>query len=288
MKSDDNTPNAPAITRRAALTGATAIGIGALPGLGATASAAPLPRASGLELPLTPEDNLSNLIRMSASLDPVDTPWFFNGSVYAVVGDQAPVELMRSEGLEIYNMQRLGPASFVMHGLTATFYTDAESGQVLREFENPYTGEVVDVSPNAARTPPGGGHVYGTDGVRPRSAMNDIPDKTLDLWWTAAGDFVWLHNETVYPPGLPQPRKQRQSNFVRMEEFADPAVRSLSAAFTVTFWSPWSSWLGMEGTPGHLVWHASGAKLNSVDDLPAHFRSRMEAEHPDMLAVKIR
>jgi hypothetical protein len=141
MKSDDNTPNAPAITRRAALTGATAIGIGALPGLGATASAAPLPRASGLELPLTPEDNLSNLIRMSASLDPVDTPWFFNGSVYAVVGDQAPVELMRSEGLEIYNMQRLGPASFVMHGLTATFYTDAESGQVLREFENPYTGE---------------------------------------------------------------------------------------------------------------------------------------------------
>lgn len=286
MSSPDRTYDL-TITRRAALAGATALGIGALPGLGNAASTAVLPRAGDLDLPVTPEENLANLIRMTASLDPVDTPWFFNGSIYGVVGDQAPVELMRVRGLEMYNMQKRGASSFVMHGLTVTFMTDAETGEWLSEYQNPFTGELVEVPVHAATTPPGGGHLYETTGVRPLSAVDKIPDSELKLWWTAAGDHVWLHNETVYPPGLAQPRKQRQSNFVRREHFADASIRSLPCAFTVSFWAPWSKWLGMEGRPGHVVWHASGAKLTSVDDLPADFRRRVEQEHPDMLSVNI-
>lgn len=273
------------ITRRSALAGAGAMGIGMFSGIAGAASG--LPRATALTLPLTPQENLENLVRMTASLDPVDTPWFFNGSIYAVVGDSAPVELMRVQGMEMYHMQRRGPDSFMMHGLTVTFMTDVKSGQWLREYKNPYTGKLVDVPAHSARTPPEGGHLYETTGVRPSSSVDEIPDAALDLWWTDAGDFVWLHNETVYPPGVTQPRKQRQSNFVSREQFADKSLRSLSSAFTVSFWAPWSSWLGMEDMPGHVVWHASGAKLASVDDLPPTYRARVEKEYPDMLTVTV-
>lgn len=285
--SNHDSPDDLLITRRAALAGATALGVGALPGLGLAASAAPLPQTAGLNLPVTPEENLANLIRVSASLDPVDTPWFFNGSVYAVVGEQAPVELMHAQGLEIYNMQPDGAGGFIMHGLTVTFMSDATTGEWLREFKNPYTGQVVQPPVHTARTAPGGGYRYQTTGVRPIIAADEIPDSALKLWWTGAGDHVWLHNQTVYPPDVSQPRKQRQSNFVRREEFADASIRSLSSAFTVTFWAPWSKWLGMEDRPGHIVWHASGAKLRSLDDIPAHFRQRVEEEHPEMMKVKV-
>lgn len=288
MKSLDKPPEI-AISRRSALVGvgAGALGLGLLPGLGGGAIAASLPQTDGLTLPVTPQENLENLVRMTASLDAEDCPWFFNGSVYAVVGDQAPVELMRVQGLEMYNMQRLAPDSFMMRGLTTTFMTDVENGEWLRELKNPYTGRTVEVPAHAATTPPGGGHLYQTTGVRPVSSVEEIPDAALNLWWTAAGEFVWLQNETVYPPGVNQPRKQRQSNFVRKDHFADKSLRRLPCAFTVSFWAPWSSWLGMDGMPGHMVWHASGSKLESVKDLPPLFKQRVENEHPEMMSVKI-
>lgn len=275
------------ITRRAALSGATALGLGVMPGLGIATASAQMPLGMGIDLPATPEENLANLIRMNASLEPVDTPWFFNGSVYAVVGEQAPVELMHAQGLEIYNMQPHGAGGFMMHGLTITFMTDTQTGEVLKEFRNPFTDKIVEPPIHTARTAPGGGYLYQTTGIRPVVAADEIPDSKLKLWWTAAGDYVWLHNETVYPPGVSQPRKQRQSNFARRADFANPKIKSLSSAFTVSFWAPWSNWLGMEDRPGHIVWHASGAKLNSLDELPAAFRQRVERDYPDMLRVKI-
>lgn len=163
----------------------------------------------------------------------------------------APVELMRLQGMEMYQMRRRGPGSFMMKGSTVTFMTDVASGEW------------------------------------PSWVADEIPDAALKLWWTAVGGFVWLHNETVYPPGLNQPRKQRQSNFVRKDHFADRSLRNLPCAFTVSFWAPWSWCLGMEDMPGHMVWHTSGTKLNSVDDLPDMYRKRIEKDYPEMMTVKV-
>ena len=37
--------------------------------------------------------------------------------------------------------------------------------------------------------------------------------------------------------------------------------------------------------PGHVIWHASGAKIASLDDLPVEFRARLEAEHPERMSA---
>ena len=41
----------------------------------------------------------------------------------------------------------------------------------------------------------------------------------------------------------------------------------------------------MGDRPGHLLWHAAGAKLNSIDELPEAYRKRAEAEYPERLTV---
>ncbi len=283
MTNSSKTPDA-RISRRTALGGAGAAGLGFLPVFGAVASTANAPRVDGLALPVTPEENLENLVRITASLDPEDTPWFYNGSIYAVTDGAAPLELMRLQGMEIYKMRRLRSGGFLMKGATVTFFTDIATGEWLHEMENPLTGKTVEV-PALSQISGDRGFLYQTSGVRPRWVADQIPDAPLDLWWTEAGGFVWLHNETVYPPGLQQPRKQRQTQIVRTDHFADKNRRRLPAAFTVSFFAPWSDWLDMGDRPGHLVWHASGAKLASVEDLPHPYRKRIEAEYPDHLNV---
>ena len=41
----------------------------------------------------------------------------------------------------------------------------------------------------------------------------------------------------------------------------------------------------MGDRPGHVIWHASGAKIGSLDDLPAAFRVRLERDHADRMTA---
>jgi hypothetical protein len=223
---------------------------------------------------------LTNLLRVSASLDPEDCPWYYNGTIFGIVGEEAPRPLYTFRGMEIYQTRKINDGNYFFTGGTVSFITDLETGDWLYKFQNPYTGKTNDVPAAVQGHNPERGFNYTVNGVEPNWAADRIPDKPLKLWWTAAGDYVWLHNETVYPPGMPPPRKQRQTNFSRRDHFTDPSVRKVPATFTSTFFSPWPRWMEMGDRPGHTIWHASGAKLNSVEDLPPDYYARIKAEHP--------
>ncbi len=252
-----------------------------LMGLSGLASSLPS-SAQAADLPdlQTPMGNLTNLLRVSASLDPEDCPWYYNGTIFGIVGEEAPRPLYTFRGMEIYQTRKIHDGSYFFTGGTVSFITDLESGDWLYKFQNPYTGKTNDVPAAVQGHNPERGFNYTVNGVEPNWAADRIPDKPLKLWWTAAGDYVWLHNETVYPPGMPPPRKQRQTNFSRRDHFTDPSVRKVPATFTSTFFSPWPRWMEMGDRPGHTIWHASGAKLNSVEDLPPDYYARIKAEHP--------
>ncbi|MDG2243558.1 MAG: DUF1838 family protein [Rhodospirillaceae bacterium] len=265
------------ISRRDSLTG-LGFGLMGLSGftynLPNTAQAADLP---DLETPL---GNLTNLLRMSASLDPEDCPWYYNGTIFGIIGEEAPRPLYTFRGMEIYQTKKIEDGRYFFTGGTVSYITDLESGEWLYKFQNPYTGKTNDVPAAVQGHNPERGFNYTVNGVEPNWAADRIPDKPLRLWWTAAGEYVWLHNETVYPPGMPSPRKQRQTNFARREHFTDPSVRKIPSTFTSTFFSPWPRWMKMGDQPGHTIWHASGAKLDSVEDLPSDFYTRIKAEYP--------
>ena len=265
------------ISRRDSLTG---FGFG-LMGLSGLASSLPsTARAADLPDLETPLGNLTNLLRVSASLDPEDCPWYYNGTIFGIVGEEAPRPLYTFRGMEIYQTRKINDGNYFFTGGTVSFITDLETGDWLYKFQNPYTGKTNDVPAAVQGHNPERGFNYTVNGVEPNWAADRIPDNPLKLWWTAAGDYVWLHNETVYPPGMPPPRKQRQTNFSRRDHFTDPSVRKVPATFTSTFFSPWPRWMEMGDRPGHTIWHASGAKLNSVEDLPPDYYARIKAEHP--------
>jgi hypothetical protein len=232
-----------------------------------------------------PENNLQALARMAASLKEEDVPWWYDGTIYAVLPGQNPRALFRFEGMELYWLRHLPAGEYELIGNTVTFLRDLETGEWLTEFRNPFTGAVNEVKPAIQGGGPGRGFNYSVKGIRFTPALDRMPEKPLLLSWTFARDLVWLHNETVYPPGLPPPRAQRQTMFATRRDFTDPALDSVPALFSSTVHMPWLRWMDMEGHPGHLVWHASGVKLKSVAELPAEYRARAEKEYPQMLTA---
>jgi len=254
---------------------------GMLPAMAAGAAPGTIDLAS-------PEANLVAFIRMMASMEEVDVPWWFNGTVYAVLGEeQNPQPLFTFEGLEIYLVSHLEDGSYELTGNTVTFFRGFD-GEWLKEYENPFTGKTVKVGEAVQGGGPGRGFNLSVNGVKPSKLIDQLPDQPLKKWWSVAGGYVWLNNDTVYPPGLTAPRAQAQTMFVGLDDFNNSELPQLPAVFSSTVTMPWQSWMEMEDHPGHLVWHASGAKLNSVDELPEGYRKRAEAEYPERMKLERR
>jgi hypothetical protein len=232
-----------------------------------------------------PENNLRELVRMQASLREQDVPWWYDGTIYAIVPGEQPRALYKFEGMEIYWMRQLADGEYELIGNTVTFYRDLASGQWIDTFQNPYTGAVNTVTPAVQGGGPGRGFNYSVKGIRFTRVKDQLPEKPLVLDWSFVRDMVWLHNETAYPPGLPPPRAQRQTMFAPQKSFLDRRLDSLPALFSSTVIQPWPKWMEMGDRPGHVVWHASGAKLASIDELPADYRRRAERDHAHLMTA---
>ena len=149
----------------------------------------------------TPEANLAGFIRMMASLEEVDVPWWYNGTVYAVIGEtQNPQPLFKYSGMELYLVTHLDDGTYELTGNTVTFFQDL-NGKWLKDFANPMTGKTNKVEPATQGGGPGRGFNLSVNGVRFTRVMDQIPDEPLTKWWSVAANKVWMNNDTVYPPG---------------------------------------------------------------------------------------
>lgn len=217
------------------------------------------------------------------SVRPEDVLWWYTGRIYGQVGNEAPKHLFNLEGTEVYWSTPLADGSFLVSSRTLTFFRDRETGEMLREYRNPYTTNMNTVRPNqlggrdttlyAAR-----GWGYGEE-LDAESALTP-----WEIEWYRSGDSVWLVSSR-YLSEQPQPWLESMTVFCPVDRFLDPEVANVPSVFSSTYLSPWQGWMDMADTPGHLVWHSSGRKLDSIDQLPAEYRRRAEAEHGGLLTA---
>ena len=226
-----------------------------------------------LSLPL---NNVLSLLRMRASLGNVDqTPWHYNGTLYAQKNSDQPIPMISIEGMESYRVIVLEDGTYEIIGNMLTFFRDLETGEYIDEFKNPITGEINKIKPNTRRASIGRGMNVSSMGVRPTPFIDRMPDKPLLIDWNFGPETVWMQDQTSYPPGLTEPRLQRMTMFAPLSEFTNPDVLSLSSSFTATVLMPWLPWMNMDDYEGHTLWHASGVKLKSIEELPADYYQRM-------------
>jgi hypothetical protein len=233
------------------------------------------------------EDALTALIKMRGSLEPVDVPFWYYGTIYAVLPGKTPFPLVDFEGSEIDYYERQSDGSYYAYAATASFFRDTRTGKLIETFDNPITGKRNEVQPNTISVD--AHYIYTSHGFKRSDDATplDDDDNIADLLhWRESGDDVWLTMRRAYPPGLPMAEHQLLRG--SLTELHDPSLPRVRTTAAPTFISPWLRWLDMREHPGHTVWAGPAKKLDRVEDYPRELLGLMEKHFPEKLTAKPR
>ncbi|TXS91968.1 DUF1838 domain-containing protein [Parahaliea maris] len=260
------------IKRRTLLAGLGALGIG-----GITNARASIDMLGSTWLPWGETAPWRNLLRMQMSTAAEDILWWYTGRIYAQIGDSAPLHLFNLEGTESYYVRERDDGSFSVSSRTLTFFRDKDTGEMIREYQNPFTGKVNKVHANQL----GGqdSNIFSEDGWRFVSPKR--PDTKPEPWlieWHRSGNLAWMSSNR-FSKHPPQPLMESMTVFCPLDQLLDPDISSLPSHFTSTYLSPWQGWMDMGEREGHLVWHSSGRKLASLDEIPQEYQQRLKDDY---------
>ena len=260
----------PEISRRSLLIAAgAAVTVGAT----STGAAAYDPRASA-----------EGQVKLNASLDGAPAFWAYSGIIYAVLPHLRPVPLLAVAGCQANWAARQPDDSYRLAAPLLSYFCDVDTRAYLHHFDNPFTGIRNDVKANSFSGR--GWAVYPADGSAMHlsgaiGASQSAPQgfKAADgktgigrVEWSLTRDSVVLNTDQFFDVKT-QPQGEAQTRTADRVKFFDPRVSRLPARFSATTISPWLAWMEMGTTEGHLVWHTSGEKVFSLDEVPADYRA---------------
>jgi len=258
----------------------------ALPFVASAAAAQQPASVNRRSLDLTsPEDSLTALIKMRASLVAEDCPHWYFGTIYAVLPGKAPFPLFDYEGSEIDYCVRQPDGSYYAYSATVSFFRDTRTRERMTTFANPITGKTNEVRANTINVR---AHyiysIYGAKRSDDERPFGKEPNFHKSLKWTESGPHIWLNMRRPYPPGVPMGEDQIIQG--SLQELHDPDLPKVHTTANPTYIAPWLSWLDMAGHPGYTVWAGPARKLDSVTQYPRELLDFMEQNFPEKLTAK--
>ncbi len=163
-------------------------------------------------------------------------------------------------------------------------YKDPRTGDVLASWDNPWTGETVDVL-----------HV-ANDPVNFTSYTTGRDGKPATWGGTVVGDHWW--NTRAVPLFYPNPlaseyQKEIGGTYHATEMFNfmgdtrslfDPGTTTANVQVGWVRMSDWLPWMKMEGREGVIYFHTAGIKLRSWDDMSDLMKNEIAKHYPDYVA----
>ncbi len=291
------------LSRRAAL--------GQILGAGIALAASPLAeaRGSGKLRPLDiedPRENLYGFAKMWGTIGPKAVLSGYQGVQYAVVGSQRAKPLFGYCGFGNIRNRILPDGTVKVTGKECGYFTDLATGEILDHWDNPWTGERVEVFPFL------NDRFRGSLGLERKifkvgdgtTANNDMGKPAKDkepfrLPWQRIGDqyllgWDYAHEYTnpVTPEGWPKastgPRVNPSEHFTIFTPAAEIDDRSVvSARYHAGFMrqAPWWPWMrmGQSGVQGVLFGRMHSYKITgTVEDVPRAVLKRVERDRPDL------
>jgi Protein of unknown function (DUF1838) len=173
-------------------------------------------------------------------------------------------------------------------------YTDLATKQPIGEVKNPYTGKtniaVGYVSPKWSFHLSAAGVAMAAN---PETIVGRVSptfeDDGLEVWATEsrANDFGSGISEEEFPEAYAgKVRKSADVASYRAAKTAicDPSIPFVRASMDFVADTPWTLWMMMGKSAGHMVWIGQGTKFERVDELPGYISHRVEQVHPGFLA----
>jgi hypothetical protein len=282
-------------SRRDVLSAATGATAAALFGIGSARAALATPTFGDKFDPLKAEHNTLAFCKMLADIrDKSVSCGYFKGQVLAYVGPSKPLQpLFGYEGFGLTTVNYVGDFHWQKLHKEVAYYTDLKSGDILETWDNPLSGEKVEVLP-----------VYN-DPVNSNWAPTysfGVGDKKVTypfvFPWFLGDDaaVVDFGVNTTHTAALLPDKWPRESHgpvtqvyeaiqvHARLSELMDPARTSVYPSASWQRIAPYLPWMLMGQAPGHLVYKTTTRKLkNGVDGLPRNVRDYTARKLPKYL-----
>ena len=241
-------------------------------------------RADARTVPGNPRRALEIYRKMRFALHEEPIYWWIRATKYGLV-DSELIPLYQMEIASFFKVIATDDDSFTTKSLEIVYSTNVETGELLEEWTNPYTKEVVPVH----HTPIGPSTIRYT--VEGQELPTELPGATLEsskefgpLWFE--GDAVWLRDDATalvtQLDGKSKPfRVYDWSTYSSpIAAVEDPGSPSAPCNNSFTAISDWQRWMAMEDQPGNLVSRGFGQKVSQFEQLPTAFRTLLRQAHP--------
>ena len=209
--------------------------------------------------------------------------WYWNGYAYSRVPGEPDRQLFAVEGM---NIRRCGPlagtsdGSFKMVTREVLLYKDPNTGEVLRSWQNPWTGKTVKVL-----------HI-ANDPVNQRIGATDRAGRPFELPLVESGAQWWLTSTVplFYRNALGGDYQDYVGGKYHVTEMfnffgdvASLANRRQTSANAQVGWvriSTWLPWMEMGDRAGLIYFNTAGRKLERYAQMSATMRAEIAANFP--------
>lgn len=233
-----------------------------------------------------PEDALEVAKRVQCgAADGIAAVYHWSGRVYSRVTGEPDRLLFKGEGMNVRTCVTVEDPKrgkgWRLVSREIMLYLDPKTGEVLREWTNPWTGEKVEVM-----------HI-ANDPVNQRPQFPFAADGT-PYKFTGRREGRWIFQPFEVPLFYTNPLAGDYQDYVggkyhAMEifDFAYDAEEILNTknptAYPIVSWvriSDWMPWMKMRGRQGQMVFNAMGNKLKSYDELPQVLKDEIARNYP--------
>ncbi len=233
-----------------------------------------------------PEDNMLAFVKVRGSLDEnEEVIYYANGKIYGFVGGERDKPLM---GFEMYNIGRnvkVAENEYQLLTNEVLLYTDLKTGEVLEQFENPYTGETVEVT-HVWNSPVNQEYKlsgrFGPWGVNHNKYGEDMICMNADIFLAYPSPLTVEEFPENAQSDLYEAAELFQF-FFSERDVNNPMIKSVPTTISWTRLGPWLPWLKMAQRPGNMVYQGAGYKLSEkdYDQMPAVLRNYVLANNPE-------
>ena len=236
----------------------------------------------------TPVDNLTAMLKLQADLSGEQAMGSFQGYVWGWVPDEDIKILFGTFGIGCSRLEfHPEDNGYRFYHREVLYYTDLRTGLPLETWDNPLTGQKVEVmhilnDPVHRFYPLSGGrfappYPYKILGNRLIFQMDVFRNQENPI---TRKDYPLHSQQDLYQSG------EMWTISGDLDEINDPNV---TRAFCHTDWIRMSMWLPfmeMGNRPGHMVYHSQTSScMNGADDLPKEIRDYTEKHYPEYLTA---
>ena len=281
--------NIPALGRRDMLATVSVLSAASLVGARVQASPGRERVPDGVDLK-DPAFNLATLTRLQGDVAEKVSYGFQFGQVYGILnGRDLPLneygrKIYGYEGGSVRKARVLPDGSVQSVSRGWLFYTDAETGEYMTNFKNPYTNDTVEVPIFRAGISGDTATING-----PKTSANFTMESTVynrppQLEYKFIGDRAWVSRYAFtrwQPRGLPNKRTEMTLDVwdCAAADIFNRRKTYIPNRSTWTSQTEFQTWLKMPPEiSGHQLWRSDGVRVDRIADLPTRFVERCMAD----------